>query len=209
VLDCQVGTPPVLDDGVACTDDSCDEAADVVVNAVNDANCDNGLWCDGFETCDAALDCQSGTAPATDDGVSCTDDSCDEAGDSIVNAPNDSLCDDSNICTDDLCSPLLGCQYLNNALPCDDADACSDGDVCSGGVCTSGGPLDCDDDNGCTADSCDQVLGCGHEPIPDCAAVPATSLWGQLMLGLLLTTTGALSLIYGRRRSRAPVKAKR
>jgi hypothetical protein len=118
-------------------------------------------------------------------------------------------CNDSNVCTDDVCSPLLGCQYFNNALPCADADACSDGDVCSGGVCTSGGPLDCDDHNGCTADSCDQVLGCAHEPIPDCAAIPATSLWGQLMLGLLLTTTGALSLIYGRRRSRAPVEAKR
>ena len=43
-----------------CTDDSCDEVNDVIVNAVNDANCDNNLFCDGSETCHATLDCQDG-----------------------------------------------------------------------------------------------------------------------------------------------------
>jgi hypothetical protein len=60
---CQAGTPPVIDDGVGCTDDSCDEVNDVVVNAANDANCDNGDFCDGSETCDAINDCQVGTPP--------------------------------------------------------------------------------------------------------------------------------------------------
>ncbi|MFQ5693187.1 MAG: pyridoxal phosphate-dependent aminotransferase, partial [Nitrospinota bacterium] len=48
----------------------------------------NGLFCDGSETCDPALDCQAGTPPTIDDGVGCTDDSCDEVGDVIVNSPN-------------------------------------------------------------------------------------------------------------------------
>ena len=53
---------------MGCTDDSCDEVNDVVVNAPNDGLCDNGLFCDGSETCDPALDCQAGIPPAIDDG---------------------------------------------------------------------------------------------------------------------------------------------
>ena len=66
----QVGTTRDIDDGVGCTDDSCDEAADVVVNAPNDASCDNGQFCDGAETCDPTLDCQEGTAPTVGDRTS-------------------------------------------------------------------------------------------------------------------------------------------
>jgi hypothetical protein len=55
-LDCQPGTPPNADDGVACTVDSCDEATDTILNTPDDAQCDNGLFCDGSETCDPALE---------------------------------------------------------------------------------------------------------------------------------------------------------
>jgi cysteine-rich repeat protein len=108
---CIDGADPITDDGVACTDDSCDEAGDVVVNAANDANCDNAQFCDGAESCDAISDCQSGTPPATDDGVACTGDSCDEVGDVVVNSPNDAACDDSDACTAESCDQVLGCQY--------------------------------------------------------------------------------------------------
>jgi len=47
----------------------------------------------------------------------------------------------------------------------------------------------------CTADSCDEVLGCAHDPIPDCAAVPSASLGGRIFLGLLLMSAGALFLV--------------
>ena len=40
----------------------------------NDGNCDNGVFCDGSETCDAVLDCQAGSSP-------CEGQSCDETGD--------------------------------------------------------------------------------------------------------------------------------
>ncbi len=106
---CQSGTAPVFDDGVACTDDSCDEVNDIILNAANDANCDNGLFCDGAETCDAVNDCQSGTAPVFDDGVACTDDSCDEVNDIILNAANDANCDDGDPCTAESCDEFLGC----------------------------------------------------------------------------------------------------
>ena len=67
----------MLDDGIGCTDDSCDEVGDVVVNAPNDGLCDNGQFCDGVETCDPLLDCQAGTDPCG--GAACDEgtDTCD------------------------------------------------------------------------------------------------------------------------------------
>jgi hypothetical protein len=50
-------------DGVGCTQDVCNETADVCDHLPDDALCDNGVFCDGAETCDAALDCQPGTDP--------------------------------------------------------------------------------------------------------------------------------------------------
>ena len=115
VSDCQAGAPPNADDGVGCTDDSCDEVNDAIVNLANDANCDDGAFCNGAETCDAVSDCQAGAPPNADDGVGCTDDSCDEIGDMILNAPNDGNCDDQDPCTADTCDALLGC--MNDPIP--------------------------------------------------------------------------------------------
>ncbi|UCG33905.1 MAG: M6 family metalloprotease domain-containing protein, partial [Phycisphaerales bacterium] len=95
---CQPGTPPDCNDGVGCTDDSCNEGTDSCDNVPNDALCDNGLYCDGIEICDALLDCQVGTAVDCDDAVGCTDDSCNEGTDSCDNVPNDSLCDNGLYC---------------------------------------------------------------------------------------------------------------
>ncbi len=74
---CQFGTAVDCDDSVACTDDSCNESTDSCDNIANDANCDNGLWCDGAETCHATNGCQAGTDP-------CLGQSCDEATDQCV-----------------------------------------------------------------------------------------------------------------------------
>ena len=73
---CMPGTPVTVDDGVGCTDDSCDEINDLIVNALNDGLCDNGAFCDGLETCDAVSDCQAGTAPCDS-----ANETCDEVGD--------------------------------------------------------------------------------------------------------------------------------
>ena len=184
-LDCQAGTPPVIDDAVACTDDSCDEVGDVVVNAPNNANCDNALFCDGSETCHATLDCQSGTPPDADDGIDCTDDTCDEVGDVIVNTPNDTNCDNALFCDGlETCHISLDCQagrppVIDDAVACTD-DSCDEvGDVvvnapnnancdnslfCDGAEtchatldCQAGTPPVIDDAVTCTDDSCDEV----------------------------------------------------
>ena len=54
----------------------------------NDADCDDGVFCNGAETCDAVNDCQAGVAPNCDDGVGCTDDSCNEVTDSCDSVAN-------------------------------------------------------------------------------------------------------------------------
>ena len=103
-------------DGVSCTVDSCDENARTCSNAAQDSLCDDGLFCNGTETCDAVNDCQAGVAPCSD-GNSCTIDNCNEAGDS--------------------------CSY--DALPefaaCDDGSKCTIGDECTGGGCVGHAPL--------------------------------------------------------------------
>jgi hypothetical protein len=45
-------------------------------------------------------------------------------------------CDDGNVCTDDTCNPVSGCQTTNNTNPCDDGDPGTVNDTCAGGVCT-------------------------------------------------------------------------
>ena len=95
---CEAGTPVSCDDGVSCTVDSCNEGTDSCDFTPDDNACDNGLFCDGAETCNATLGCQAGTAPNCDDGVSCTVDACNEGSDSCDNTPDDSVCDNGLFC---------------------------------------------------------------------------------------------------------------
>ena len=63
----------------------------------------------------------------------------------------------------------MGCvEEFIDGMPCDDGDACTIGDYCMEGAC--GGESMCDDNNGCTTDSCDPATGeCIFTAIPDCA----------------------------------------
>jgi hypothetical protein len=134
---CLAGTPVDCSDGIGCTDDSCDEVNDICENTPNDANCsDDGVFCNGSEFCDGALDCSSTGDP-------CPPQLCDEGLGSCVDCLVDGDCDDGIVCTDDSC--VAGtCSYVNNTAPCDDGDICTSVDVCSGGTCAGGSPLDCD-----------------------------------------------------------------
>jgi hypothetical protein len=79
------------------------------------------------------------------------------------------ICDDQNPCTMDTFVPVQGCQHS----PVADGTACSDGNVCNraatcqAGTCTPGTALSCDDNNPCTADTCDAVKGCQHTAVPN------------------------------------------
>ncbi len=130
---CEAGTAPNCDDGVSCTDDSCNEGSDSCDNTPNDGLCDNGLFCDGSETCSATLGCQAGTAPDCNDGIACTGDSCNEGSDSCDNTPNDGLCDNGLFCDgDEVCNPAVGCE--DGPDPCSGSQTCNEStDLCEGG----------------------------------------------------------------------------
>jgi hypothetical protein len=168
VDDCQAGQAPDIDDGIDCTDDSCDEETDTIVHEASDAACDDDLFCNGTETCDPIDDCQSGQAPDLDDGIDCTIDSCDEDGDRAVHTPANDLCDDGAFCNGtEICDPTRGCRPTTP--PCDDAVVCTvDGCDETTKVCTNT-PSDahCDDGAACNGlEACHAGLGCVLVSLP-------------------------------------------
>jgi len=123
---CDAGTPPVADDGVGCTDDSCNETTNSIDNVPNNGSCDDGLFCNGAETCDATLDCQPASNPCLD--------SCDETNDVCIGC-GDGTCDpgeDCNSCAADCISGDLPGAVCGN-------DLCEAGDSENGVNC----PADC------------------------------------------------------------------
>jgi cysteine-rich repeat protein len=194
---CMPGTAPPLDDGVGCTDDSCDEVGDVVVHELNHAHCDNGFFCDGAETCDPVLDCQTGAWVICDDGVACTHDGCNWVANQCDSTPVDSSCDDGQFCNGvETCDVVLGCLPSGSPPPTGDGVACTV-DSCdeeTDAIIHVSDDALCDDGDPCTADSCDEITDCGNTPIEPCSDIrlPTTSRWGQLLLIAMLTAAGAL-----------------
>jgi len=128
--------PHDCDDGNACTDDLCVPETGCVFTS-NNATCDDGNFCTTGDTCSGGT-CQPGT-------------------------PVD--CNDGNVCTTDGCFPRTGCTYVDNTNPCDDGNACTIEDACLGGTCHPGVPFACNDNNVCTADTCDPTSGCVYTNI--------------------------------------------
>jgi len=154
--DCIPGTPPDVDDGIACTADACADGA--VTHTPDDSLCTGDDLCKVY-TCDAAEGCVSADKNCDDNDV-CTFDYCSGAGD-CVNSPKNS--DDQNPCTDNICDPIDGWSFPpNNDLTCDDGSACNGAEFCLDGECETNAPLNCDDGDDCTVDTCDEVEGCVH-----------------------------------------------
>ena len=184
VLDCQAGPAPVVDDGIACTDDSCDEATDVVVHAAEQPLATTGCSATASRRATPVLDCQAGPAPVVDDGVACTDDSCDEANDVVVHAANHAACDNAVFCDGaETCDPALDCRpgrhrssttasparttaatrrptswsMPSNHAACDNGVFCDGVETCDPGLRLPGRADPCNDGVACTNDSCDEA----------------------------------------------------
>src|SRR5206468_11969477 len=114
---CVGGPPPNCDDGNVCTDDSCDRETGNCVNNPNTAPCDDdnncttddtcsggscigqpvvcddGVFCNGPETCDPSTSlCVNGLPPSCDDGGVCTSDASAVATDPCTNTPTEDGC---------------------------------------------------------------------------------------------------------------------
>jgi hypothetical protein len=125
-------------------DDTLDDATNTIPRVVS-GSCSTG--------CDAAI--------CNDNNV-CTTDGCDGTTHQCTHTvPN---CDDSNPCTRDTCHPATGCQHTPITGSCNDGSACTTGDVCSPGGLCGGAPVDCNDNNPCTAEGCNPASGCTHAP---------------------------------------------
>ncbi|MBI5609035.1 MAG: hypothetical protein HY902_09155 [Deltaproteobacteria bacterium] len=148
-------TAAACDDGDACTlADTCQAGA---CKGLSQKNCDDGNPC----TDDA---CAQGTCASTANTAPCSDNDACTLGDvcaaSACVAGTAKVCDDGNPCTADACDKQSGtCGSTPNTAACDDKDPCTQGDVCADGTCLAGGPVNCDDGNLCTNDSCDPKTG--------------------------------------------------
>jgi cysteine-rich repeat protein len=82
----------------------------------------------------------AGPAPTVDDGVACTDDSCDEDNNTILHVPNNGACP-SGLCESPVCDSNAGCTTVTVAN-------------CCGNNIVEGGES-CDDGNNDDGDGCD------------------------------------------------------
>jgi len=72
----------------------------------------------------------------------------------------------NNNCLETTCDiDTGGCGFtpINNGGTCNDSNACTMNTHCAAGICGGGTAVSCDDNNPCTADSCDKDEGCFNE----------------------------------------------
>jgi Ca2+-binding RTX toxin-like protein len=124
----------------------------------SDSDCNDDVFCDGVETCNADGVCVEGTSPCAE-GETCNEeaDRCDECA-------TDAECDDSDVCTTDACTAgdcvntaVEGC--CNEDADCDDGTFCNGAEACVDNACVAG-TEPCTDNEFCAeeADSCVQCL---------------------------------------------------
>ena len=145
---------------VACGDNVCDPATGECVECVADADCDDGLFCTGTETCVEAA-CVDGADPCDPVTEVCDED----ADECVLLDPCAGVeCDDGDLCTDDSCEDGI---CVNEAVDCDDGVFCNGVETCEAatGDCIDGDdPCDadteyCDEDN----DECTNLLPCTED----------------------------------------------
>ncbi len=191
---CSAGTAINCNDGIMCSVDSCNEASDMCEHVYSSmmcgsgevctmsgctpgmactgptaSVCDDGLFCNGFETCSSSTStpgvCQGGTAPSCDDGNACTVDSCSESL-GCTNVPQDL---DGDGYGDAACGGM-DCNDSDPAIHpgvtdvCDGVDNDCDGSV-DGGLVSMGGSC------GISADCCSGSCASGV-----CVAPPGMCL---------------------------------
>ena len=161
-----------------CTLDVCDQKDGCQNKPLDQKACDDGNACTQNDTCQTGK-CVGGTntcacttdsdCVAKEDGDLCNGTLfCDTDKQCKLNPASIVTCDTStdNFCKKTACVAKTGkCEsdIKADATPCDaDGSLCTTKDACASGACKPGSLLPCDDNNPCTADSCDPKTGCVH-----------------------------------------------
>lgn len=109
------------------------------------------------------------------------------------------------------------CLYADE---CDDGEFCNGSETCVNGSCRSGVPVDCDDADVCTDDTCDPAMGCvnarnnrcdGGAPVPDPGSPGGTEGESRVALpvvGLIGDTSEAAWLLFNEDSNTAYVVAR-
>ena len=122
-----------------------------------DAECDDGLACNGIERC-LAEECTTDPAPGCDDGIGCTVDECVEPAGECTHLPDHGACGGM-----DMCDATSGCVTPPSCSAdgeCDDGVACNGVETCDPATgCRAGTPVSCDDGLSCTTDRCSEPDG--------------------------------------------------
>ncbi len=157
------------DDMDACTEDACDAATGMCAHEATliAGACDDGLFCNGSETCDTLSgDCVAGAAPCAVDQL------CREDSDECAAPPEcatDALCDDGSFCNgmetcgaDGFC--VAGVAPCGPDQPCnEEVDACFVSHCEADADCDDG--LECNGTERCDVDTGECLPGtdeCGH-----------------------------------------------
>ena len=150
--------PPVAgscDDGDPCTvADQC--VAGLCQGTDVDCDCQTDLDCAPFEDgdlCNGVLFCNLEKVPYE----------CAIVPDSVVSCPEPGGID--AICLAAVCDPESGdCSFVpaHQEGACSDQEPCTISDSCIDGACTPGTPLNCNDGDPCTDDSCVAGEGCAY-----------------------------------------------
>ncbi len=187
----------LCDDGQFCTADRCNANGEceftplpsttACVDADNDnceGTCQDGE-CECPPQCTQDIDCMPVDGPQGACNYDCVNGVC-------LELDNNAICNDDNVCTQDLCvNGMCENDVVSAPTPCSGPDNCAgqctdEGDcfcpvtTCppSGSLCYTLVPNEamddcvrvdtiCDDQNSCTEDSCDDELGCMFTPSDD------------------------------------------
>lgn len=137
----------------------------LVQPCTDEADCNDGLFCTGVETCADAM-CAPGSSPCAAN-VSCVTSSCVEGNGGAGQC--DTQVDHAQCGPGLYCNPVQGCtpgQGCYQDADCVDAFACNGQERCVNLLCTPGVPPVADDGDECTLDGCDDArVALGEQPI--------------------------------------------
>jgi hypothetical protein len=143
----------------------------------NTTGCDDGVFCNGADTC-AGGSCSVHAGDPCASGGECAD-ACDESADDCFADEGVACTDDGNGCTDNLCDSAGVCVAVNNMAACDDGAVCTSGDFCQGGMCMG------------TPDSGNPAEPCVEPTVTSASALTSTTVRVRFSQAMDTSPTGA------------------